>query len=446
MSEPEIKDYVSDLLDSGQDSDKTLSMQDLLELSPDHIALILESLPLEQRLSSWRELPGELHVSILMEMRGESRSLLIAKLEESEQQTLFGTLDAPSLIELADAIPDQYIDLALEQMDAQQRKYFDASQKFDDDQLGHNLNQKLLLISQSLRVKDARRAINRNIEPYTDLVFLVDRIGRFAGAATVRDLLSAPEHLPVSDFCIEDLPLLSVDDLDVEAAEKVERSGFASLPVLTTNQLLAGRLHMGQCLEIIRDDYETKLMAQSGLSEDQDLFAPVLRSSKNRSLWLGINLLTVALASACISVFEGTLQQVVALAILMPIVASMGGIAGSQSLAMVIRGLTLGQISKANLGSLIRKELGVGLTNGVVWALVIAGLTWLWAQDLALAGVIAVAILANIALACISGVIIPVILDKCKIDPALSGAVILTTVTDIVGFVAFLGLGTWLLL
>ena len=187
-------------------------------------------------------------------------------------------------------------------------------------------------------------------------------------------------------------------------------------------------------------------MATAGMDEEEDLFSPVARSAKKRALWLGINLLTAFLASAFIGLFEATLQQVVALAVLMPVVASMGGIAGSQTLTLIIRGLAMGQVSKANLNALTRKEVSVGVLNGVLWAVVIGGVAGLWFASGMLGVVIALAILANIVCAALAGVFIPVILEKLNIDPALSGSVILTTVTDIVGFVAFLGLGTLFLL
>jgi len=188
------------------------------------------------------------------------------------------------------------------------------------------------------------------------------------------------------------------------------------------------------------------MLAQAGLSEDEDLFSPIIKSSLRRATWLGINLLTAFLASWAIGLFEATLQQVVALAVLMPIVASMGGIAGSQTLTLIIRGIALGQISRGNLGPLMIKELWVGGLNGVFWSAVIGGIAYVWFSDVMIGVVIAVAIALNILAAAVSGVLIPVILDKFKIDPALSGSVILTTVTDVVGFVTFLGLGTLLLL
>ena len=232
----------------------------------------------------------------------------------------------------------------------------------------------------------------------------------------------------------------------MNASLLVQRSGLASLPVVDENNKLLGRLDVTSASELVNEFYERQVMASAGMDEDEDLFSPVAKSAKNRALWLGINLLTAFLASWFIGLFEGTLQQVVALAVLMPVVASMGGIAGSQTLTLIVRGLALGQVTPANLRALMVKELKVGGVNGVIWALVIGVVAYFWFTDAMLGLVICLAILFNIVAAALAGVFVPVILDKLKIDPALSGSVILTTVTDIVGFVAFLGLGTLFLL
>jgi magnesium transporter len=231
-----------------------------------------------------------------------------------------------------------------------------------------------------------------------------------------------------------------------EGSDLVARSGYSALAVVDSEDKLLGRLSIGEALENVRRSLEGQFMHTAGLDEEEDLFAPIINSAKRRALWLGINLLTAFLAAWTIGLFEATLQQVVALAVLMPIVASMGGIAGSQTLTLIIRGLALGQITPQTYWTLMRKELGVGAINGVLWALVIAGITYLWFGDWIIASVISLAIVINICVAAFSGVVIPVWLEKMKIDPALSGSVILTTVTDVIGFFAFLGLGSLFLL
>jgi magnesium transporter len=252
--------------------------------------------------------------------------------------------------------------------------------------------------------------------------------------------------LPISELAENDFPALNAKDDIYTAADRVAQSGESALPVLGDDGLLIGRLGMGTAYKLQSERAESQLMASAGLDESEDLFSSVTKSSKNRAIWLGINLLTAFLASAFIGLFEATIQQVVALAVLMPIVASMGGIAGSQTLTLIVRGLALGQVSSANLKALLTKEFKVGVLNGILWAIVIGAITGFWFDNMMLGLVISMAIVANIISAALAGVFIPVILVRFKIDPALSGSVILTTVTDIVGFVAFLGLGTLFLL
>ncbi|CAM5192889.1 magnesium transporter [Alishewanella longhuensis] len=231
-----------------------------------------------------------------------------------------------------------------------------------------------------------------------------------------------------------------------QGSEIVARSGYTALAVVDADGKLLGRLSIGEALENVRRSLESQFMHTAGLDEEEDLFAPILISAKRRAVWLGINLLTAFLAAWTIGLFEATLQQVVALAVLMPIVASMGGIAGSQTLTLMIRGLALEQITEQTYMTLLRKEIGVAAINGVLWSIVIAVITYFWFGDWLIGGIIGLAIVINIIIAAISGVYIPRWLDKLNIDPALSGSVILTTVTDVVGFFAFLGLGSLFLL
>ena len=232
----------------------------------------------------------------------------------------------------------------------------------------------------------------------------------------------------------------------MQAARVVQNSGFISLPVLDDTNKLLGRVDIVTACELVNEDYERQVMSSAGMDENEDLFSSVRKSAQKRAIWLGINLITAFLASWFIGLFEATLQEVVALAVLMPVVASMGGIAGSQTLTLIVRGLALGQVTDSNRKALLEKELKVGLLNGVIWAIVVGAIAYLWFDSSLLGIVISIAILLNIAMAALTGVVLPIILNKLKIDPALSGSVILTTVTDIVGFVAFLGLGSLLLL
>ena len=421
-------------------------MEAMLQLEADDMALALEALPLEKRVSIWQSIPHEEKLDVLVAMRGEARLLLLRQLPEGDLPALFNDIEAEDLIELAETVPDSVIDLALGRMDNAQRKYYDMAQQYSEDAVGRWLNHDILVASQNIRVAEALRLLRRETADYTEVLYLVDRTGRWAGCAKINALLAAHDHENVAQLKEDDYPSLTADEDIYEAAELVERSGYVALPVLNQDGTLLGRLDVGTAMELLREQAESQLMATAGLGEDADLFAPVKRSAQTRAVWLGINLLTAFLASWFIGLFEATIHEVVALAVLMPVVASMGGIAGSQTLTLIVRGLALKQISAANFQALLYKELRVGALNGVLWALVIGIIAQVWFGSVLLGMVIAAAIVVNIISAALAGVIVPVVLDKLEIDPALSGSVILTTVTDIVGFVAFLGLGSIFLL
>jgi magnesium transporter len=310
----------------------------------------------------------------------------------------------------------------------------------------HWADHHLLVLPQNAKVRDGLRLLRREIPIYADTIFLINRTGHFSEALRISRIMGAPDHLPLVDLSEESIAVINANDSAVDSALKVQKSVFTALPITDESGILLGRLDIGTACQLANEYYERQLMAGAGMDEDEDLFFPIVKSAKNRAIWLGINLLTAFLASWFIGLFEATLQQVVALAVLMPIVASMGGIAGSQTLTLMIRGHALGQITHSNFRDLLKKEVGVGFINGLIWSVIIGGVVSVWFDDPMIGIVIGLAIMVNIVIAAISGAYIPVILNKLKLDPALSGSVILTTGTDIVGFVAFLVLGTMLLL
>lgn len=416
------------------------------ELTPDDVALALESIPLTQRRQAWANIKQANRLDILVEMRGESRQLLLKELDDSEIETLFTDVDAEDLLEITDSLPDRLVDIALKQMDNKQREYYQQGIVYDDDVVGRWIDHELLIASQSIRTSEVMRLLKKSTPNYTDMIYLVNRTGRWVGCVKFDQLFKAQGHEAISSLIDEECSFINASTELTKASEQLERSALSALPVVDDNQILLGRFHAGLAMETWRLEHEAQQMSTAGLNEESDLFAPVKRSAATRGIWLGINLLTAFLASAFIGLFEATLQQVVALAVLMPVVASMGGIAGSQTLTLIVRGLALGQITRSNLKSLLSKELKVGGLNGILWAIVIGIVTLWWFESPMLGMVIGLAIIVNIIMAALSGVLIPVLLDKLRIDPALSGSVILTTVTDIAGFVAFLGLGTLLLI
>ncbi|MDD1791536.1 magnesium transporter [Enterovibrio makurazakiensis] len=448
MENQSIQDVVSELLTENGDanSQQAIIEQLKLETSPVDLALLLESLPFAERLNTWDQLADSMKVPVLVEMRTDASASILSNQDDDHLLSLFTGIDADTLLELQDSIPDHLLENVLGRMDEEQQHRYSAAQQFEDDEVGHWCDHQPLVVPAKTKIKVVMRLLRRHLPPHSHVIFLVDNRGNWEGTVRINRLFGVDPTLRISEFSEDDFPSLNAKEGIYSAADKVALSGESSLPVVTDSGLLIGRLDMGTAYELQSEKAESQLMAKAGLDEDEDLFAPVRKSAQNRAIWLGINLMTAFLASWFIGLFEATLQQVVALAVLMPVVASMGGIAGSQTLTLIVRGLALGQISKANLKPLLTKEIKVGALNGVLWSIVIGLVAGYWFDSLWLGVVIGVAIVANIVCAAISGIFIPVILDKFKIDPALSGSVILTTVTDIVGFVAFLGLGSLLLI
>jgi magnesium transporter len=448
MQHNEFHNVVSEIMDQGSAPEnlKVAVAQFELDNSPTELALLLESLPLVSRLEAWEQFSDSIKVPVLVEMRSDASQTIIQTLDDTQLLTLFTGIGADTLLELEDVLPGHIVEDVLVRMDEEQKFHFSTAHQFDDKEVGHWCDRQALVVPGKTKIKVVIRLLRRKLPTYAYAVFLVDTQGIWEGAVRLENLLGADPLLPISELAENDFPALNAKDDIYTAADRVAQSGESALPVLGDDGLLIGRLGMGTAYKLQSERAESQLMASAGLDESEDLFSSVTKSSKNRAIWLGINLITAFLASAFIGLFEATIQQVVALAVLMPIVASMGGIAGSQTLTLIVRGLALGQVSSANLKALLTKEFKVGVLNGILWAIVIGAITGFWFDNMMLGLVISMAIVANIISAALAGVFIPVILVRFKIDPALSGSVILTTVTDIVGFVAFLGLGTLFLL
>lgn len=445
MAEP-LPDLIEEIVaDNGVDDFQAVAEQ-LLPAEDVEIATLLESLPVEERMSLWEVLPDVRKLDVLVEMRSDPREVLISATPDDKWSAILLGIDAEDLLELMDSLPSKLLELAIQALDEQQQAYFRDATQFPDEQVGHWISHEMLVLPLNAKVRDGLRLIRRNVPAHCDSIFLVNRSGQFSAAVKLTAVFGAPEHLPMVELTEESMPVIKGTDDSTTASLLVQRSSYAALPVIDDNNKLLGRHDIVSASELVNENYERQVMATAGMDEDEDLFAPVAKSARSRALWLGINLLTAFMASWFIGLFEATLQQVVALAVLMPVVASMGGIAGSQTLTLIVRGLALGQITSANLKALMTKELKVGGVNGVIWALVIGIVAFMWFSDPLLGLVICLAIFVNILTAALAGVVLPVILEKLKIDPALSGSVILTTVTDIVGFVAFLGLGSLFLL
>jgi magnesium transporter len=280
---------------------------------------------------------------------------------------------------------------------------------------------------------------------HTDTLIIIDKYEKYLGIVSLSDLLTNQPEQQIEDIVDDEQPAIPADMSSREVAALFEDRDLISAPVVDNAGKLLGRITIDDVVDVIRDDAEHSMMGMAGLNEEEDLFAPVLTSVKRRALWLGTNLLTAFLAAWVIKQFTETLEAAIALAVLMSIVPSMGGIAGSQTLTLVIRGLALGQIVKSNTQSLLNKELILGFINGIIWAIVVFAISVLIFDDIGIGIVMAIAMLLNLMLAPLAGVLLPIALRKLDIDPALAGSVLLTTITDIVGYMAVLGLAALLL-
>ncbi|NOH78846.1 magnesium transporter [Vibrio sp. RE86] len=410
------------------------------------IALILEAFPIDERVQLWRGLPLELHIEVLTEARSEVRHSIIDELSETELKLTLAKLDNLSLIEWADSLPDEIINEALQLIEKDELELYDQANEYEDDELGRWAERKVVTLPFNISVEKAQVLMERYSYDAPQQIYLINKRKQFRGVVSYIDLLRADSKERLRNLALENVITLNAKLTLAESIDALEHSSLSTMPVTDDEQMLIGEVDWQFALSTQREIYETRLMAGTGMDEGDDLFAPVIKSSQKRGVWLGINLLTAILASVTIGLFEDVIAQVVALAVLMPIVASMGGIAGSQTLTLMIRAMALNQITSGNRWALLRNEIGIGSINGLLWALIIGGLAGVWFQSAVLGGTIALAIVVNIITAALFGVLIPIALDKLKLDPALAGSVVLTTVTDVVGFFAFLGTASLVML
>ncbi|MCS0398652.1 magnesium transporter [Vibrio diabolicus] len=431
-----------------EEADQVATLNESIEvgLEPGAVALILEAFPIDDRVRLWRALPLELHIDVLTEMRADVRFSIINALSEVELKLTLAKLDNLSLIEWADSLPESIINEALSLIEKDELELYDQANEYADEELGHWAERKIITLPFNITIGTAKQLMERYSYDTPQQVYLINRNKQYRGTVNYFDILRGDPDTRLKTLVIEAVTVLDSKMMLPEAVEALEHSTLPALPVTDADQTLIGEVDWQFALSTQREIYEARLMAGTGMDEGDDLFAPVLKSSQKRGVWLGINLLTAILASVTIGLFEDVIAQVVALAVLMPIVASMGGIAGSQTLTLMIRAMALNQITPGNRFKLLKNELGIGSLNGIAWALIIGGLAGLWFQSPVLGGTIALAIIVNIITAALFGVLIPIILDKFKLDPALAGSVILTTVTDVVGFFAFLGTASLVML
>ena len=438
-------DAISESLNSGAMLKAKLILNGL---HPAEIARLLESSPPRQRRLIWEMLDHSYDGEVLLEVGEEVRNNLMESMDEQSLLAATKGLDVDDLADLLDELPETVVKQALKGMDYQYRTRLEGVMNYNEDTAGGLMNTDTITIRPDVTLDVVLKylRLKKEIPQNTDNIIVVDRYNHYLGTLSVTTLLCADPEKTVSESMNNDYISISADSLANEVVNIFEDRDLVSAPVVDQNNILLGRITIDDVVDVIREESEHTVLNMAGLTDEEDIFAPVLPSTRRRAIWLGINLITALIASGVISLFQSTIEQVVALAVLMPIVASMGGIAGSQTLTLVIRGIALGNVSSTNSKSLLLKEISIGLLNSFLWATVIGVLSSYWFDNYLIGIVIGIAMVANLGFAALSGVLIPIILKRIGVDPALGGGVILTTITDVIGFFSFLALGTIFLL
>ena len=438
-------DAISESLNSGAMLKAKLILNGL---HPAEIARLLESSPSRQRRLIWEMLDHKNDGEVLLEVGEEVRNNLMESMDDESLLAATKGLDVDDLADLLDELPETVVEQALKGMDYQYRTRLEGVMNYDEDTAGGLMNTDTITIRPDVTLDVVLKylRLRKEMPQNTDNIIVVDRYNHYLGTLSVTALLCADPEKTVSESMDNDYISINADILANEVTNIFEDRDLVSAPVVDKNNILLGRITIDDVVDVIREESEHTVLNMAGLTDEEDIFAPVLPSTRRRAIWLGINLLTALIASGVISLFQETIEQVVALAVLMPIVASMGGIAGSQTLTLVIRGIALGNISSTNSKSLLVKEISVGLLNSLLWACVIGILSSYWFNNYLIGVVIGIAMIANLGFAALSGVLIPIMLKRMGVDPALGGGVILTTITDVIGFSSFLALGTIFLL
>lgn len=424
-------------------------LQQLLDrLHPADIAYVLEALPLPDRLAIWQRVKADRDGEILLEVSDAVRESLIADMDEREILAAVEPLDADELADLVDDLPTEVLPELMASLDAQQRERVQAALSYPDDQVGALMDFEMVTIREDVSLETVLRYLRRfdELPAQTDKLFVVNHDNLLTGVLPLHWLLVNSPEKRVSEVMAPDVNTFHPADDAYDVAQAFERYDLVTAPVVDGNGHLIGRITIDAMVDVLREESESEALSRGGLREEEDVFASVWKSIRNRWAWLAINLVTAFIASRVIGLFEGSIQHLVALAALMPIVAGIGGNSGNQTITMIVRALALDQITPASARRLWRKEIAVALINGVVWGSVIGAVAWLLYDNIELGMVMTAAMTLNLVLAAFCGVGIPLMMMKLGRDPALGSSVMITAMTDSGGFFIFLGLATLFLM
>lgn len=420
----------------------TLLQKKLDQLHPADVAHILEALPLAQRLDVWELVKAERDGEILLEVSDAVRQTLIADMDSDELLAAAEQLDTDELADLAPDLPTDVLYELLDSLDIQNRERLKSALAYPDDAVGALMDFDIVTIREDITLEVALRYLRRigTLPDHTDKLFVVDRHDILRGVLPLKRLVVKDLELGVAEVMSDDPVVFHREDLADDASKAFERYDLVTAPVVDENNKLVGRLTVDTVMDYIREEAESDMLSLAGLREEEDLFSSVWKSVQNRWTWLAVNLVTALVASRVIGLFEGSIEKTVALAALMPIVAGIGGNSGNQTTTMIVRGLALGQIASHNMQSLLKKELGVSLLNGLIWGSVLGVIAYTLYQNIILSVVMTAAMTLNLLLAAVMGVMIPLVMTKSGRDPAVGSSVLITAVTDSGGFFIFLGL------
>jgi magnesium transporter len=436
---------LSDALDSGVPS----QVKKLLNsLNGAEIGDLLESLPQNKRQTVWDLVKVDLDADVLVEVNDEVRAGLIADTSPDDLVQALGELDIDDLADILNDLPDAVITEVLRAMDRQDRDRLAQVMSYPEDSAGGLMNPDVVTVRPDVTLDVVLRylRVRGELPEAFDQLFVVNRAGKYLGQLKLADVLTKDPASTVSELIDLTDDAIPVDMPASQVALEFEHDDLVSAPVIGPDGLLLGRITIDDVVDVIREEGEHLVLTSAGLDEEDDMFAPVVQSARRRWVWLSVNLITALMAAIVLYAFQPTLDQLVELAVLFPVVMSMGGIAGTQTLTLMIRGMATGQVSARNSMAILRKELAVGILNGIVFSIVIAIIAYIWYGNAGLGVVMAVAIIVNLVAGALAGALIPIILKRMSIDPALAGGVVLTTVTDVIGIFAFIGLASYVLI
>lgn len=424
------------------------SLQSLLDnLHPSDIADILEALPLERRLTVWELVKSENDGDILVEVSDAVRQTLIADMDSTELLAAAEQLDADEIADIAGDLPGDVLNDLLESLDVQNRERLESALSYPEELVGALMDFDIATIRENITLEVVLSYLRKikKLPDHTDKLFVVDHSGSILGVLPLERIVVSESHLQVKDVMATDAVVFNPEDTAHEASNAFERYDLVTAPVVDESRKLLGRLTVNAVMDYIREETETEKLSMVGLREE-DMFSTIWKSVQNRWAWLAINLVTALIASRVIGVFEGSIEKVVALAALMPIVAGIGGNSGNQTTTMIVRAIALSQVTFSNLRLLMLKEIGVALLNGILWGSVLGVFAYLLYGNIQLGYVMTAAMILNLILSAIMGVMIPLVLNRLGKDPAVGSSVLITAMTDSGGFFIFLGLATLVLL